>query len=72
MYHVMYSCIIQQTRIVKVMDFENGQIIHFTMDELEKGKLPKKLENYVLTIKEKIESGYWDQNSSFDNTYRRK
>ncbi|NSL52967.1 hypothetical protein [Calidifontibacillus erzurumensis] len=60
MYKVLYTKLFAGQRLVHVMDFNNSQIIEFTMDELEKDELTKELKMYIEEIKEQIDSGYFD------------
>ncbi|AIM16955.1 MULTISPECIES: hypothetical protein [Neobacillus] len=50
---------------VQVMDFKEGQIIKFTLDELEKDQLPKELKEYVRGLLPDIEDGRWHYNGNY-------
>ncbi|MFY4776740.1 hypothetical protein [Metabacillus sp. RGM 3146] len=48
------------------MDFRNGRIIDFTLDELEKDELDGELKQYIKENLESIHSGKWNY-SKFSN-----
>jgi hypothetical protein len=63
-YHIMLTRKISdfigqlQTQ-VQVMDRKGGQIIYFTLDELEKDELPEELKEYIRGILPDIKDGRW-------------
>lgn len=50
---------------VQVMDSKAGQIIRFTLDELEKDELPEELKEYIRGILQDIENGRWHYTSNY-------
>ncbi|KGM44822.1 hypothetical protein P9D43_20780 [Neobacillus niacini] len=44
---------------VQVMAAAAGQIIYFTLDELEKDDLPEELKQYLMDILPQIKAGRW-------------
>ncbi|MED3625362.1 SMI1/KNR4 family protein [Neobacillus thermocopriae] len=50
---------------VQVMDFKEGQIIKFTLDELDKDELPEELKKYVKGLLPDIEDGRWLYNGNY-------
>lgn len=60
MYKILYTKFIGGQRHIHVFDFKVGQIIEFTMDELEKNELSEKLKEYIAGIRQQIDSGYYD------------
>jgi len=59
-YHIMFCYFERGHRIVQVMDFKEGKIIRFTMDELEKDELPLELKDYIQGIQKDNENGELD------------
>ncbi|MCQ6280862.1 hypothetical protein [Bacillus sp. EB600] len=69
-YHIMLTRKVSnlegQTQIaVQVMDLKNGQIIYFTLDELEKNELPEELKEYIRGILPDIVEGRWLYSGKF-------
>jgi cell wall assembly regulator SMI1 len=50
---------------VQVMDLKNGQLIYFTLDELEKNELSAELKEYIRSILPDIEDGRWLYSGTF-------
>jgi hypothetical protein len=59
-YKLLYTSWYGGQRKVTVFDFKRGRTIEFTIDEIEKDKLDCNLKEYIITIKPKIDTGYWD------------
>ncbi|WP_243385411.1 hypothetical protein [Bacillus kexueae] len=64
MYEIMYTKKENGHRMVQVMSFHTAQIIRFTMDEYEAGKLPKSLHAFIESVEDAIHRGKWEQNYS--------
>lgn len=60
MYKILYTRFSGGQRLITVFDFMNGQIIEFSLDELNKEELTEELKEYIAGIREQINSGYWD------------
>lgn len=60
MYKILYTEFVGGRRHIHVFDFKQGQIIEFTLDELDKDELTDELKEYIAGIREQIDSGYWD------------
>lgn len=65
-YRIMQSYLMRKILHVRVMDFRNGRIIDFTLDELEKDELDGELKQYIKENLESIHSGKWNY-SKFSN-----
>jgi hypothetical protein len=59
-YHIMFCYFERGQRVDQVIDFKEGQLIRFTIDELEKDELPKELKEYIRGIQKDFEDGGWD------------
>jgi hypothetical protein len=59
-YKILYTRFVGGLRHIAVFDFHVGQIIEFSLDELEKDELTEELTEYIGGIKGQIDSGYWD------------
>lgn len=44
---------------VQVMDFYEGRLITFTLNELEGDELPRELKEYIVVNLDKIKEGRW-------------
>lgn len=59
-YKIMYTQLKASQRYINVMDFQEGQTITFSMDELDKDELPADLKDFIRDNLERIQKGYWD------------
>lgn len=59
-YHIMLTYQRVEGREVQVMDFKEGRMIRFTLDELEKNELPEEMKKLIKDNIEKINEGRWD------------
>ncbi|EKN69054.1 hypothetical protein P9E76_14305 [Schinkia azotoformans] len=59
-YKLLYTSRYGSQRKIVIFDFKRGMMIELTIDELEKEELDLKLRQYIIKMKDQIDSGYWD------------
>lgn len=59
-YKLLYAGWYGGQRKVIVFNFKRGMTIELTIDELENEELDLKLKEYIIQIKDQIDTGYWD------------
>ncbi|KEF37671.1 hypothetical protein M670_02973 [Schinkia azotoformans MEV2011] len=59
-YKLLYTSRYGSQRKVVIFDFKREMMIELTIDELEKEELDLKLRQYIIKMKDQIDSGYWD------------
>lgn len=59
-YKLLYTSWYGGQRKVVIFDFKRGMMIEFTIDELENEDLDFKLKEYIIKMKDQIDTGYWD------------
>lgn len=59
-YKLLYTGWHGAQRKVVIFDFKRGMTIELTIDELEKDEIDLKLKEYIIKMKDKIDTGYWD------------
>lgn len=60
MYKILYTRFVGGQRHIHVFDFKGEKTIEFTLDELENDELSVELKEYVRSIREQIDNGYFD------------
>jgi len=59
-YHIMYVYWSGQNKMIKVIDFKEGRMIKFTIDEIDKNNLDPELKEYIRSIKNDIMDGKYN------------
>ncbi|WP_338788832.1 hypothetical protein [Metabacillus sp. FJAT-53654] len=59
-YNIMHVYWNGPYKMIKVMDWRDGRMIGFTIDEIDKDNLDPELREYIRSIKDDIESGKYN------------
>ncbi len=63
-YKLLYTSWYGGQRKVVIFDFKRGMMIEFTIDELKNEDLDFNLKEYIIKMKDQIDTGYWDYPAS--------